>query len=97
MSFVDPKIADIVAHLPGVHFGVLIERNRLANIADGIFATHDHPGGHEITVSDHAVDGFVNLDGPAPLSVEFGHWTKDHKTRVEGLHILSRAVAAAQV
>jgi hypothetical protein len=96
VSFVDPKVASLVAHMPEIHAAVLLERDKVALVAEGLFAAHDNPGGHEITKTDEKVDGLVSLEGPAPLSVEFGHWTKDHKTRVEGLHILGRAIAAAQ-
>lgn len=95
MAFVDPNIAKAVAYMPEVRAAVLLERDKVAHIAERLFASHDNPGGHEVTTSTHAPDGFVNLDGPAPLSVEFGHWTPDHKERVEGLHILGRAVAEA--
>ena len=96
MATVDPNIASLVAHMSGVHAAVLLERDRVAAIAEGLFAGHDNPGGHEISTRDEEVDGLIDFTGPAPLSVEFGHWTPDHKTRVEGLHILSRAVAAAR-
>lgn len=99
MAFVDPKTAEKVAHLPEIHKAVLLVRDKVAAVAEGLFAAHDNPGGHEINTKDHGfgdLDGFVNLDGPAPLSVEFGHWTPDHKKHVEGLHILGRAVASAR-
>lgn len=95
MAFVDPKIADTVAHMAGVKAAVLLERDKLAAAAEGLFASHDHPGRHEITTEDGRTDALVSLEGPAPLSVEFGHWTPGHKRHVEGLHILGRAVAAA--
>ena len=97
MSFVDPKVADLVAHMPEVHAAVILERDKMAVVAEGLFAIHDRPGRHEITKTDEKVDALVSLEGPAPLSVEFGHWTADHKTRVDGLHILGRAIAAAQL
>jgi hypothetical protein len=96
MSFVDPKVASVVAHMPEVHAAVLLERDKVAAVAEGLFAAHNNPGGHEISTRAEKVDGLVDFTGPAPMSVEFGHWTPDHKTRVEGLHILGRAIAAAQ-
>jgi uncharacterized protein DUF5403 len=95
VATVDPKVAALVAHMPEIHVAVLAERDKLAGIARGLFASHDNPGGHSITTQSEKVDGLVSLEGPAPLSVEFGHWTKDHKTHVEGLHILGRTIAAA--
>lgn len=97
MVWVDPQIAKKVAYMPEVHAAVVAERDRLERVAAGLFASHDNPGRHEITKTDDRVDALVNLDGPAPLSVEFGHWTPDHKRYVEGLHILGRAAAEAEL
>jgi hypothetical protein len=106
MVWVDPKIAAKVAHFPEVKAAVRVERDKVAGIARGLFASHDNPGGHEITTQDDHLDALVSLEGPAPLSVEFGHWaSRDERGRfvkisegrprefVEGLHILGRAVA----
>lgn len=95
MATVKPNVASLVAHMPEVKAAVRLERDRLAGVAEGLFASHDHPGRHEITTSNGVTDGLFSLEGPAPLSVEFGHWTKGHKTHVEGLHILGRTIAAA--
>lgn len=112
MVFVDPNIAKTVAHMEGVREAVMAERDRIAARAEALFAPHDNPGGHEITKTDPVgtgIDALVNLEGPAPLSVEFGHWTKPAKgaratrhggeetTFVEGLHILGRAIGQAGV
>lgn len=95
MAWVDPRIARKMARDKGVRLAVRAERDRIAAAAEGYFASHDNPGGHRITTSNGRVDAFINLDGPAPLSVEFGHWqkTKDGHEFVEGLHVLGRAIA----
>jgi hypothetical protein len=95
MVWVDPNIAAKVAHFPEVKAAVRAERDKVAGVARGLFATHDMPGRHEITTQDDHLDALVSLEGPAPLSVEYGHWmnTKDGRKFVEGLHILGRAVA----
>lgn len=95
MAFVDPRIAKTVAHMAGVRLAVRTERDKLAAVAEGLFASHDNPGGHEISTDNSGIDALFSLEGPAPLSVEFGHWTPDHKQHVEGLHILGRTVAQA--
>lgn len=94
MAWVDPKIASKVARLPGVHAGVVRVRDRLAELMESEFASHDRPGGHEITKQDEEIDALVSIDGPAPLSMEFGHWSGKGENRryVEGLHIISRSV-----
>lgn len=95
MAWVNPNIDRIMARDKGVRAAVRGKRDQVAGIAEGLFASHDNPGGHEITTSNGRVDAFVSLEGPAPLSVEFGHWqeTKNGREFVEGLHILGRAVA----
>ena len=95
MVFVNPRIADIVAHMPEVVAAIHAERDKFAQIAEGIFASHDNPGGHKITTTDGTLDAFVNLEGPAPLSVELGHWTPGRTSFVEGLHIFGRAIGVA--
>ena len=97
MVWVDPKIASKVAHTPEIKAAVRAERDRVADIARGVFASHDRPGGHEITTQNDRTDALLSIDGPAPLSMEFGHWseTKNGRKFVEGLHILQRAIAQA--
>lgn len=101
MATVKTNIDSLVAHVPEVKAAVRSERDKIAEIAKGLFAPHDNPGGHKITTSNGTTDAFVNLDGPAPLSVEFGHFARRcaHDTEipdfVEGLHILGRAIGEA--
>lgn len=95
MAWVNPRIAEILAHTPEAKATVRATRDRGEAIAQALFAPHDNPGGHEITTQDDRVDALLSLDGPAPLSVEFGHWSGDGENRryVEGLHILGRTLA----
>lgn len=99
VATVNPNIARKVSRMPGVRAAVRGERDKLAGVAEGLFASHDHPGGHRITKQNGRTDAFVSLDGPAPLSVEFGHWTDAKKPAdrrfVEGLHVLTKAIAQA--
>jgi hypothetical protein len=59
----------------------------IASAAQARLARHRKTGEHQITRTQGKVDHFVNLEGPASLSVEVGHITKSGKF-VEGLHIL---------
>lgn len=85
--------------LPSVQAAVVGERDVIARRARQIFAAHDRPGGHRITTSTRRPDAFVWLTGPAPRSLEFGHFTPTPADPgddwvpgwVPGLHILSRA------
>jgi hypothetical protein len=97
------RIESRIARQPFVKAAVRAERDKVADIAKGLFAEHDNPGGHKITTTNsRKTDAFINMDGPAPLSVEFGHFAAqsadgDIPRFVEGLHIFSRAIAAAQL
>ena len=64
---------DYIAHMPGVVAAVREKGDEATAIAEGIFAAHDHPGGHRI-VGEHGAltDSYVYLEGPVPLIVEYG-------------------------
>lgn len=87
----------IIAHLPGVKDAVHDKGRAIQNRAEALFAPHNHPGRHEIVGEKQSTDYLIHLEGPAPLSVEFGresYTTKDgHQVgSMEGLRILGRAV-----
>jgi hypothetical protein len=90
MAQVDMGVDKLIAHMPGVIAAVRVKAAEVGLKSEGLFASHDRPGGHHIEVTHDKVDSFVSLVGPAPLSVEFGHAAADG-SHVEGLHILSRA------
>lgn len=98
MAYVNPRVGQIVEDLPEVEAAVRDARDRIAAFAEGLFASHDKPGGHEIVTHDDPTsdDALIDFIGPAPLAVEFGHWTPDHDEFVEGLHVLSRAIDQAE-
>jgi hypothetical protein len=66
--------------------------------ARGNLARHHRRGEHRVTQTKGKVDHFVNLEGPAPMSVEEGHflggfYANTESIRfVEGLHILRDAI-----
>ena len=80
-----------LVRLPAVRGAVRGERDAIASRARSLFAAHDRPGGHSITTSDGAVDASVWLEGPAPVALERGHFARDGKTFVEGIHVMGRA------
>lgn len=98
MAHVNPRINAQVAHMPVVRAAVHKARDDLAAAARAEFASHDRPGGHEITTQDDELDALVSIEGPAPLSMEFGHWSGEGAGRryVEGLHIFGKALAQVQ-
>lgn len=85
----------IVAHMKPVRAVVRLEADDIGIRAEGLFAEHNRPGGHEIKVEHGRVDSEVVMTGPAPLSVEYGHFQGSGRLGVrrfvEGLHILGRA------
>lgn len=96
MAEVYRNAADLVAHLEGVTAAVVaVAAAPVLRRARAILAEHttdDDGEHHEVVLRLGAqTDAFVDLVGPAPAAVEFGHVTKNGKT-VDGLHILKRAV-----
>lgn len=59
----------------------------LASAAQARLARHHKTGTHGIVVRKGDVDHFINLEGPAALSVEVGHIAPNGEF-VEGLHIV---------
>ena len=81
-----------LARLPGVQAAVSDVQDRIYRRARANFASHDRPGGHRIKNGrPNRYDRAVYLVGPAPASVEFGHFTVSGDGYVEGLHVLGRA------
>lgn len=66
-------LEDYIAHLPGVIQGVAEKADEVQAVAEGIFAQHDHPGGHRIAGGqDGITDSYIYLEGPVPHIVEYG-------------------------
>lgn len=81
-----------LAGLPSVQAAVSDVQGRIYTRASANFAKHNRPGGHRVTKGrPNRFDRAVYLVGPAPMSVEFGHFTPSGNTYVEGLHVLGRA------
>ena len=88
-----------LATMPGVQAAVKKNADAVEERANTLFAQHDRPGGHRIGSRKRGPDRLVYLTGPAPLSIEYGHFTRQPAnpaddwvpTRVEGLHIMGRA------
>lgn len=69
----------------------------IARVAEVLLAMHRDTGAHSIKYEGHRssvefghIDHYVVMEGPAPVSVEFGHRTKAG-TWVSGLYIMTRA------
>ena len=84
-----------LASLPGVKAAVRETADRIEARAKADFAPHDNPGGHTIRSRNAGPDRLVYLTGPAPVALEYGHFTRARKganpSWVEGLHIMGRA------
>lgn len=81
----------------------------LHRVAGGIYraaaadlATHRKTGSHSVKIEKVKnakyghVDWVVALEGPAAVSLEFGHWDRDHNRWVAGLYIMSVAKFAGK-
>lgn len=92
MAVVYPGLQSRVAHMLEVKVAVRLARDEVKGVAEGLWAIHNRPGRHELTTQDDDVDALLSLDGPSPLSVEFGRHPDEHgKGAMRGLHILGRA------
>jgi hypothetical protein len=71
---------------------------KIAAKARALLAQHRRTGAHHIDYEGHRsdvsfghIDHYVVMKGPAPVSVEYGHRTKDGKW-VNGLYVMTRAM-----
>ena len=93
----EKALNEVVSHLEGVRDEVHDHAKDVGHTAQGRMSGHHRSGEHEVTVTRGEVDSFVNLVGPAPESVEFGHWVKgkfekkDEPKYVPGLYIITGA------
>lgn len=92
----DRAMNTVISHEDGVKAAVQAEAEDIAREAKGNLARHRDTGNASISVTDGDVDAFVNLDDPAALSIEFGHFVKGKYERdtpkyVPGLYILTGA------
>ncbi|SUE29605.1 Uncharacterised protein [Nocardia farcinica] len=87
----------VVSHIEGVKVSVYGEAVEIAAKAESTLLRHrdyTNETDHEVTTTRGDVDSFVNLEGPAPGAVEFGHWSSPKNARprwVRGLYIISGA------
>lgn len=90
----------VVSHLPGVKAAVYFEARDIGARAEARLAMHKTTGNASISVTRGDVDSFVNLEDPAALSIEFGHWVGGKYRRstpkyVPGLYIITGAAGLA--
>jgi|SRR5882757_6075811 len=73
------------------------EAFQIAGRARANLAPHRKHSDHRITQTKGKIDHFVNLEGPAALSVEEGHFSNSNSeiVYVEGLHVLRDAIGPA--
>jgi hypothetical protein len=99
MAFLRPDIASVIAHMPPVVAEVQQHGRGVLAKAEAAFAAHNRPGGHEVVGEKQDTDYLISLEGPAPVSVEYGHgaYTTERDGKIvevgasQGLHILGKA------
>lgn len=84
----------VVSHLGEVKDAVHDTAKERGDISRSKLAAHRDTGAASISVTQGDVDSFVNLDDPAALSIEFGHWVKgkfetDTPKFVKGIYVLT--------
>lgn len=92
----DKAMNRVVSRLPEVHYEVVDAALDVGVKAEAKLASHKKTGRAEVTVTEGDVDAFVNLDDPAAMSIEFGHFVKgkfegDEPKYVGGLYIITGA------
>lgn len=61
-------------------------------------AVHRKTGSHSIKFENQVnakyghIDHYVVMEGPAAVSLEFGHWDRDHNRWVNGTYIMTLAM-----
>lgn len=96
MAWVDPNVADIVAHLPGVKAAVYEKAQSGAGKAEAVLNAHRYQGHSRITVTRGDVDSFVNLDDTrgehAAAAIEYGRpFVEGRGGPTQGVHALGAA------
>lgn len=92
---------DISKHLsqdPKVQEALRSHGKKIARAGKALLASHRDTGAHQVEYEGHVssrefghIDHYVALTGPAAVSVEFGHRTKNG-TWVNGLYIMTRVM-----
>lgn len=72
--------------------------HKIMHVAEVLLAIHRKTGSHSIKYEGHTstvafghIDHYVVMEGPAAVSVEFGHRTKNGEW-VQGLYVMTRAM-----
>jgi len=90
-------ISKAVSKMDPVQDALTKHSRKVADMAASLLAPHRKTGAHDIDYIGHwsevqfgHIDHYVVMDGPAAVSVEFGHRTKEGEW-VRGLYIMTRA------
>ena len=97
MAWVNPRLEELIAGLPGVVEARKDVAEEIGRSAAWNLAHHRETGSASIRVEHDRLDSDVILDDPASLSIEFGRgeFTRSDGVTVgamEGLHILRDAI-----
>lgn len=84
------NLEKVVARTADVDAALRRQAAVIASSAQAELSRHRKTGEHHIERTKGLVDHYVNLVGPAALSVEEG-WLTDDLTLVPGLHIMRKA------
>lgn len=92
----DKRMHKRLATMPGVQAAVKANGDAVEARAKANFAAHDRPGGHRIGSRKRGVDRLIYLTGPAPLSLEYGHYagsadSEGPRTWVPAMRIMGKA------
>lgn len=95
------RLERVIANSEAVEGILGDETFEILNKARANLARHKKTGSHKVTQTKGKVDHYVNLEGPAALSLEEGHFVKGayestEPTYVPGLNILKDAIGGVE-
>lgn len=92
MAEVVRNLDSYVAHLPAVKAEVSAElRARAARVA-AVVAAHRRTGQLSSRTRAGRTDSIVYLEDPAVHAINYGHWARDGRTWVSGIHAIEAAL-----
>lgn len=86
-----------------VQQGMSVVAGKMHRNASASLAAHRKTGSHTIKFENQTntkyghIDHYVVMEGPAAVSVEYGHWSASHKRYVQGLYIMTNALISARL
>lgn len=90
--WIDPDIAKIIAHLPGVKEEVVATAHRGATILKANIAHRTGAMARSVKVTKGITDAFFGIDDPGALGYNYGHHNVWSDEDVPGSHVIEKTI-----